>query len=96
MRGAIARTRPSKRAAAVARGLLRAGHAIGVVNLEYGMLRLQCRIGGNYWISRNGRRVYQGITLVAANSAQLRFIDAMSRAGHGRSRDKRYQRASGV
>jgi hypothetical protein len=52
-----------------------------MINLEYGMLRLQCRIGGNYWISRNGRRVYQGKMLRAANSAQSGFIDAMSRAG---------------
>ena len=78
---AMARTRPSTRAAAVARGLLRTGQAIGVINLEYGMLRLQSRIGGNYWISRNGRRLHQGSTLCTAISAQPGFIDAMSRAG---------------
>ena len=81
----LAKTKPSARAGAIARGLLRTGHAIGGINLEYGMLRLQCRIGGNYWISRNGRRVYQGNTLLAANSAQSAFTDAMSHLGRRRS-----------
>lgn len=49
------------------------------------MVRLQCRIGGSYWISRNGSRVYQGKPLFAANSAQSAFIDAMSRLGRRRS-----------
>lgn len=90
---AMAGTRPSMRAAAIARGLLRTGRAIGVVNFEYGMLRLQCRIGGNYWISRNGRRVYQGKTLLAAFGAQSGFIATMSRAGRRRSHDASHQRA---
>ena len=84
---ATAMARPSARADAVARGLLRVGHAIGGINREYGMLRLQSRISGNYWVSRNGRRVYQGQTLFAATSAQSGFIDAMSRAGRRRPRN---------
>jgi len=84
---AMARSRPSTRAGAIARGLLRTGHAIGIINLEYGMLRVQCCTGGNYWISRNGRRVYQGQTLRAVNSAQSEFIEAMSRAGRRRYLD---------
>ena len=83
---AKARTRPSTRAAEIAKGLLRTGHAIGAINLEYGMLRLQCSIGGNLWISRNGRRIHQGKALCAAISAQPGFIDAMSRAGRRRQR----------
>ncbi len=84
-RAAMAITRPSARASAIARGLLRTGHAMGGINLEYGMLRLQCRIGGSYWISRNGSRVYQGKTLFTAISAQSAFIDAMSGLGRRRS-----------
>jgi hypothetical protein len=80
-RAAMAKTRPSARAGAIAMELLRTGHAIGGIYLEYGMLRLECRIGGSYWISHNGSRVYQGKTLFAANSAQSAFIDAMSRLG---------------
>jgi len=78
-------TRPSARAKAIAKGLQQTLRAIGAVNLEYGMLRLQSCNGGNYWISLNGKRVHHGATLSVAARMQLGFIDAMARVGRRRS-----------
>jgi hypothetical protein len=77
--------RPSARANAVARGLQETLRAIGAVNLEYGMLRLQSCNGGNYWISLNGKRVHHGATLLSAARMQLGFIDGMARVGRRRN-----------
>jgi len=51
------------------------------------MLRIQCRTGGNYWISLKGNRLHHGKTLVTADRAQLQFIGAMAHVGRRRSPD---------
>lgn len=71
----------SLRATSIARGLITTGRAIGVVSLEYGMLRLRCRNAGNYWIDLDGRRVRRGKTFLRAEELEPKFIDAMERAG---------------
>ena len=69
------------RANSIARGLLRTERAVGVISLEYDMLRLRCRSGGNYWIEIDGGRVFRGKTLFKSNELQTTFVDAMERAG---------------
>jgi len=71
----------STRATAIARGLLRTERATGVISQEYGMLRVACASGGNYWIEPDGSRVHRGKTLFSSDELQPKFIDAMVRAG---------------
>jgi hypothetical protein len=71
----------SRRATSIARGLIATGRAIGVLSLEYGMLRLRCRNSGNYWIKIDGGRVFRGKTFLKAEELQPKFIDAMERGG---------------
>ena len=71
----------SLRANSIARGLLRTERAVGVISVEYDMLRLRCRGGGNYWIEIDGGRVFRGKTFFKAEELQPKFIDAMERAG---------------
>ena len=71
----------SPRATSIARGLLLTERAFGVISLEYSMLRLRCRSGGNYWIEIDGGRTYRGKTFLNAGELQPKFIDAMERAG---------------
>ena len=71
----------SQRASSIARGLLRTERAVGIISLEYGMLRLRWRRGGFYWIDLDGHRVRRGETLRKAEELQPKFIDAMERVG---------------
>jgi hypothetical protein len=71
----------SLRASSIARGLLRTERAVGVIRVEYDMLRLRCRSGGKYWIEIDGGRVFRGKTFLKAEELQPKFIDAMERAG---------------
>jgi hypothetical protein len=71
----------SARATSIARGLLLTERAFGVISLEYGMLRLSCRSGGNYWIEIDGGRTYRGETFLNADELQPKFSEAMERAG---------------
>ena len=74
-------TAVSPRATSIARGLLLTERAFGVISVEYGMLRLRCRSGGNYWIEIDSGRTYRGKTFLNAEELQPKFIDAMERAG---------------
>ena len=71
----------SPRATSIARGLLLTERAFGVISVEYGMLRLRCRSGGNYWIEIDSGRTYRGKTFLNAEELQPKFIDTMERAG---------------
>jgi hypothetical protein len=81
MAGSLDEPEISKRATSIARGLLTTKRAIGVIEMENGMLRLKCRAGGNYWITLDGWQVRRGKTLIKADELQPKFIDAMERAG---------------
>jgi len=71
----------SARATSSARGLLLTERAFGVISVEYGMLRVRCRSGGNYWIEIDSGRTYRGKTFLNAEELQPKFIDAMEHAG---------------
>jgi hypothetical protein len=71
----------SLRATSIVRGLLRTERAVGIINLEQGMLRLKCRGQGNYWIEIDRGRTFRGKTFLKAEELQPKFIDAMERAG---------------
>jgi hypothetical protein len=71
----------SPRATSIARGLLLTERAFGVISVEYGMLRVRCHSGGNYWIEIDGGRTYRGKTFLNAEELQPKFTDAMECAG---------------
>jgi len=71
----------SERAAAIVRGLVRTERAAKGIGSDQGMLRLKCLSGGFYWISFDGSEVLRGPTLREGDELQLKFIDAMERAG---------------
>jgi len=52
-----------------------------MIDMDQGMLRLNCRSGGYYWITLDGRRVRRGKALFVADELQSKFSDAMVRAG---------------
>ena len=52
----------------------------GVIRVEYGMLRIRCRSGGNYWIEIDSGRTYCSKTFLNAEELRPKFIDAMERA----------------
>jgi len=71
----------SARARAITEGLIRtrrAGHN-GV--LDQGMLRLECKKGGYYWILLDGGRMLRGAKLFDSEELQPKFRDAMEHAG---------------
>ena len=68
-------------ARAIAEGLFRTGRAGKHGVYEQGMLRLERRGGGYYWVPLNGDRILSGARLFDANELQPKFIDAMERAG---------------
>jgi len=71
----------SERATTIARGLTRTRRATSTIKLDQGMLRLECRAGGYYWVALDGRRVMRGKALFEADELQPKFADAMERAG---------------
>lgn len=79
----------SSRANSIAQGLLRTERAVGVISVEYDMLRLRCCSGGNYWIDFDGGRVFRGKTLFKSDELQPTFVDAMERAGRQTGRASR-------
>lgn len=72
----------SSRAKAIAQGLIRTGRAVSTEQAG-GFIRLQCKAGGFYWISGNGRRLMRGTGFRGADELQKRFADTMERAGAG-------------
>ena len=71
----------SERAAAIVRGLVRTERAAKRISPDQGMLRLECLSGGFYWISFDGGRLLRGADLFSADELQVKFRDAMERAG---------------
>jgi hypothetical protein len=71
----------SARAKAIATGLIRTARAGKHGVFERGILKLERRGGGYYWISLNGDRILSGNRLFDADELQPKFIDAMERAG---------------
>jgi hypothetical protein len=67
----------SARARAIAEGLFRTARAGKHGVFEQGMLRLERRGAGYYWVALN----FSGARLFDANELQPKFIDAMERAG---------------
>ena len=49
----------------------------GVIRVEYGMLRIRCRSGGNYWIEIDSGRTYRDKTFLNAEELQPKFIEAL-------------------
>lgn len=76
-----AETVPSRRASLIAKGLVRTERAAPGTKTEHGFLRLECFVGGFYWISFSGHRLLRGSTLREADELQTTFADAMERAG---------------
>ena len=71
----------SPRAKAIAEGLIRTDRAGKHGVYDQGMLRLERRGGGFYWIALNGSRLFRGVRLPTADELQPRFMDAMEQAG---------------
>ena len=71
----------SPRAKAIADGLIRTDRAGKHSVHDRGMLRLERRSGGFYWIALNGSRVLRGNALFNADELQPNFIEAMAEAG---------------
>ena len=71
----------SPRAKAIADGLIRTDRAWKHGVYDHGMLRLERRSGGFYWIALNGSRVLRGNALLNADELQPNFTDAMQSAG---------------
>ena len=72
----------SARATMIARGLLVTKRAVGLITEDHGKLRLKCRLGGYYWISLDGRKIWRGHVFSTSDELQATFADAMERAGH--------------
>jgi hypothetical protein len=71
----------SARAKAIAEGLIRTDRAGKHGIYDQGMLRLERRGGGFYWIAFNGSRLLRGSQLPTADELQPNFADAMQSAG---------------
>lgn len=71
----------SDRARSIATGLVRKERAGKGIQLDNGMLRLECLSGGLHWISLDGSRILRGAELFDAEELQSKFRDAMERAG---------------
>ena len=71
----------SPRAKAIADGLIRTDRAGKHGIYDQGMLRLERRGGGFYWIALNGSRVLRGNALFNADELQPNFTEAMAEAG---------------
>ena len=71
----------SARAKAIAEGLIRTDRAGKHGVYDQGMLRLERRGGGFYWIALDGSRLLRGARLPTADELQPRFIGAMKDAG---------------
>jgi hypothetical protein len=72
----------SKRAKAMADGLIRTGRAsdYGATNSH---LQLRAKRGGFYWITADGDSLMRGDTLDGAEQLQPNFAQAMVHAGRG-------------
>jgi hypothetical protein len=71
----------SARAKAIAEGLIRTDRAGKHGKYDQGMLRLERRGGGFYWIALNGSRLLRGAQLPTADELQPRFTEAKEMAG---------------
>ena len=71
----------SARGRAIATGLIRSKRADSRGVFDNGMLRLDRKGGGYYWISLNGARLLKGDKIFDADELQPGFADAMMLSG---------------
>jgi hypothetical protein len=71
---------PSRRAMAVANGLIRTGRA-SHPNAARGYIRLNGGLGEHYYVAFSGTRLFRGDSLEQASELQHGFIEAMARKG---------------
>jgi hypothetical protein len=75
---------PSKIATAIAEGLISSRRALAPIKLAGGMLQLERRRGGFYWIPFDGGEIFSGKTFHDAEPLQQNFRQAMFDAGRAK------------